>query len=505
LDGAHTNVSFVAVLNLITITIREDGVPLFSDVGIYIIMPDPFGDVHSYTCSDGNCNYWPDGGNGTYTITPIKSGYSFDPKFESVYWDNSQGINVNFEAYSDGTPIETFTYSWITSDLDPHDGEMFRDGMLARGYTELGHSIPASNTAVRGFFENPGVGIHLHTGHGSDNSIAMDVGSDITTSTFSNGGIQAQYIAILTCLTLSGSGWIDKMGPSSMGLMGYTQVTSDYEDETVVQQFLDNMGDDHTMAWTWYQANLGTAEADAWRIFYRENSGVSDYRPSNVPSKALPADDVQVINKTVSVVSNLLDDSLKFGDDFVALESNHYAITGSTKQVAQDFRIQHEFLAKTSITETEAMAIASEYLGESLPKDAVLEYALPITSNGETIAYAIRYNRTLNGLPIQSNSARNHIELMVNDGEVAYSSTLWPEITTTTIDQPSALDNLLSVNEAVELAAADMDTIIKNPVTIVDVKVVYANTETEIIPAYALITETGDEIVIDAATGKVVR
>jgi len=63
----------------------------------------------------------------------------------------------------------------------------------------------------------------------------------------------------------------------------------------------------------------------------------------------------------------------------------------------------------------------------------------------------------------------------------------------------------LSVNEAVELAAADLETIIENPVTIVDVKNVYANTETEIIPAYALITETGDEIVINAATGKVVR
>jgi len=161
--------------------------------------------------------------------------------------------------------------------------------------------------------------------------------------------------------------------------MGYTDTIWGSAAPTIVARFLNYVGNDHTMAWTWYQANLGTPGADRWRILYRENCGVHNYRPSNIPSKALashalPADDVQIINKTVSVASSLLDDSLKLSSDFVALESDHYAITESTEQVAEDFRIQHELLAKTSITETEAMAIASEYLGESLPEDAVLEY-----------------------------------------------------------------------------------------------------------------------------------
>jgi hypothetical protein len=185
-------------------------------------------------------------------------------------------------------------------------------------------------------------------------------------------------------------------------------------------------------------------------------------------------------------------------------------VAGQNKKTSKVFRKGREFLAKTSITAASAQALARQYMGNTLPVDAVYEYIMPITASYEpgdekTVAYAVRYNREIDGLAVRSNSFRYHIELMVNDGRVASLSRLWPEIRVEPTSQPDVLDQILSVDLAVSLAADDIARLVKTPVALVDVEPCYGNTATELVPAYALITQRGGKIVIDARVGEVIR
>ena len=94
---------------------------------------------------------------------------------------------------------------------------------------------------------------------------------------------------------------------------------------------------------------------------------------------------------------------------------------------------------------------------------------------------------------------------MINNNSVAYTSILWPNISSKKRNQPAALNQILKVNQAVLLSANNLATFLKNPVTIIGVDPTYANTGDKIIPAYALITSAGDKLIIDATTGKLVR
>ena len=262
------------------------------------------------------------------------------------------------------------------------------------------------------------------------------------------------------------------------------------------------------MAWTWYTANQTTAEANKWRAFYRDAAGetIVDYSPSNVPSNAPPPGDVQQINEHVTVAKSLLSDARKFESLFAPYTAGQYAIDGSAKPTTENFRAGQTFLEKTPIDEASAIAIANAYLGD-LPKDAKLEYVLPIKATwpdgtSMVLAYTVRYSRVLNGISLESNRWKNHIDVVVNNNAVAYTSKLWPQISQTRATQATPI---LSVNTAVQKAAVDLVNFVKTPVVITGVEPVLANDKNRIVPAYALINTAGDRIVVNASTGRVIR
>jgi hypothetical protein len=293
--------------------------------------------------------------------------------------------------------------------------------------------------------------------------------------------------------------------------MGYTDVTMDgTADITVGQTFRDNLGSGHTMAWIWYQANT-EYESDRWRIFIREGSTIADYNPSNIPdNKDLPAASLTVLNGKVTVATELLSDTRSFESQFAALSVNHYAIAEQDRPISEVYRKGPEFLAKTETRKASAIAVAQKYIGNSLPADAVLEYVIPITASVDkgpkmNVAYAVRYMRELDGLAIRSNSWKHHYEIIVNGNQVAYTSRLWPDIRVEESSGPDALEQILSVDQAVYTAADNIAAIVKRPVRLVSVEPCYANSGNEIVPAYAFGVAGKGYIIVDVRTGDVVR
>jgi hypothetical protein len=263
------------------------------------------------------------------------------------------------------------------------------------------------------------------------------------------------------------------------------------------------------MAWTWYQANT-QYESDRWRIFFREDGGISDYNPNNTPdSKTPPVADLTRLNDKVVVATDLLNDTRKFESEFSPLAANHYAFSVWEKPISRVYRQGNEFLAKTPTSKAAAFAVAQQHVATTLPVDAALEYVIPITASvdggpKQKVAYAVRYGRQLDGLAIRSNHWKNHLEIVVNDGQVAFTSNLWPQIQVEPTSTPDVIDQILSVDLAVFAAADHIARLVKTPVTIVRMEPCYGNTENEVVPAYTLFTDQEREIIVDARTGEVI-
>jgi len=98
--------------NVITTIIKDNGAPV-SVVRVTIEKPNGETDVR-FTDSDGDVGYSPNGGNGDYTITPTKDGYTFDPPSKTVTWTGLVSIDLPFEANKDEIPPPTITTTVTT-------------------------------------------------------------------------------------------------------------------------------------------------------------------------------------------------------------------------------------------------------------------------------------------------------------------------------------------------------------------------------------------------------
>jgi hypothetical protein len=476
-------------------------------------------------------------GQGTVTRTPDQDGYlpgaavtlaaapddgwgfggwsgalSGDAVSADLVMDGDKDVTATFVELVDtdtdpSEDIATFTVSWITSDLDPQDGVDMRTGLLDKGYTELGESIPVAKAELIGFYENPEIGIQFHTGHGDNGVILMnDLSSTVGVTDFAAGGILCQYAIAATCLTMTADAWQDKMGPSCDGLMGYTDVTADYDDEIMVADFLAALGGG-TMAYTWYQANT-EVETDHWRILFREGDGtISDYKPSNLPSaKGLPGRAVD-LNAAVSASASVADSRETFATAFEAMADTSLVVAPTGREMT-DLGGGAEFLAKTPMTEAEARAVAGAWMRGRLPADAVLDAVVPITAKTpsfaeQVVAYTVRYKREIGGLEVQGNGENHNITLLVNDGRAIAESWRWPEIEAQTSTAPIAT-SLMPVGEALAFSADAIARAVKSPVRIVGVEPCWGLGEV-LVPAYEFDDASGLRFVVDARTGELVR
>ncbi|NQT74507.1 MAG: hypothetical protein HQ553_17345 [Chloroflexi bacterium] len=131
-------------LNLFTITVKTStGLPVD---GVTVTIDTPYGDVERETGSDGEATYSPSllYSGRSYTITPTKSGYSFNPPSKTVIWSVGYHFYIGFEAVdiesdtdNDGAP----DYVENIAGTDPTDPLETPKPKTIYEYDELGRIL----------------------------------------------------------------------------------------------------------------------------------------------------------------------------------------------------------------------------------------------------------------------------------------------------------------------------------------------------------------------------
>jgi hypothetical protein len=170
----------------------------------------------------------------------------------------------------------------------------------------------------------------------------------------------------------------------------------------------------------------------------------------------------------------------------------------------------------------DARLLAETFVDERLggmPDDATLERISEINArSGEaedeeniTTGFIVRFGRQLNGVPLRGNLVADHITVLIGaEGVVAWTR-YWPELGVeegeNRRDWPT---DLLSVGEAVSLAADGIARSVKGELRLVSARQVYGTRgpsagSLPLVPAYELQGDDGTRIVVDALTGRVMR
>jgi hypothetical protein len=407
----------------------------------------------------------------------------------------------------ESAPDLTLYTSCVNDDLDPEDRSVMVEEMTGLGYTAIGENTNVSNSALNDLLARTDITTLYHTGHGFEGGIATANNSVLTYADV--GTINVQNVILATCFTLTDDRWPNKMGTSSTNVLGYTKESYDGLDTTVVRALAGALAEGSSYIRAWYSANVAESLLnDRWCGYTREASGIVEYsaRTGNVPM-AYYSGPTEQVDADVWVASDLLTDSRTFADELAALQMYEYYVAGGAVHSVQFFRNAGEFLTKAPMTTDRAVKAATAWLGATLPSDASMDVASGVEATvgsgaPTTVAYRVRYVRVIDGLPVLTNGWAHHIEVVVDAGGVSASSELWP---TLDVVQAASPPVLLGVDAALASAIDQIEMLVKQPVTIVDVMPCYGSTEAgQIVPAYAFLDSQGVRIVVDASTGYLV-
>lgn len=322
--------------------------------------------------------------------------------------------------------------------------------------------------------------------------------------------INAAHVMIATCLTMTDKGWTNKMSNKSLGVFGYTKVSFDSIDNSVVRDIADEIdgGEDFMMAF--YRANAAQSSLkDRWLGYWRESSEIVEYsaRSGNIPSST-PLSWVQ-LEPGVRATGDVMADTRVFVSEFTPLVRHRYIVDADAVSTFDDYRTAGEFLVKSDTTDDEALAIALSW--EAPPVDASAPQLMGVQAQSSVrassvVAQTVRFERELHGLPVATNGEALHRELLINDGSVIARSEYWPAIVEQARPRLEPIGGLLTVREAVRRAAVEMDRHAKADIEIHTVRPAYGIDEhDQLVPAYVFGDRTGLAIVVDAKTGALLK
>ena len=408
----------------------------------------------------------------------------------------------------------SFIVTAVNDNLDPNDMYLMADGLRGLGFTEVLQDRNVSTSELRSYLSRSVTTLY-HTGHGSEGLVAT---SDGALRVNSGGTFGVTNAIFATCLTLTPS-WASAFGPNTESILGYTKVSFDGPDDTVVRNFVDQLrrGNSHMEAW--YLANMAVGNlSDRWAGYVREGGSIVEYsaRSGRTPkAEDLAGEFVQLGRARGLFVSTEL-----LSQTGTAKPSYRQVRVNSGAAVQTQFEPDHfNLLEPTTMDETDATDLAERYLRNEtplgLPAGAVLDEVFPVQrcDNGpnapcDRVGYVVRYGRQEGGLWVRGNAIEDHIAVVVGpDGGVA-ASWYWPGTTVT--GSPSVGSNaLLSPGEVALFAADELSRLLKGVVLhIVNAAPVYGTFgrgtrgETELLPAYELIGADGSRIIVSAIDGR---
>ncbi|MGD8401539.1 MAG: cellulose binding domain-containing protein [Bacillota bacterium] len=406
----------------------------------------------------------------------------------------------------------TFYTSSVDDGLDANDRVLFETYFKEMGYTLSGNNNDIASAQLNTLLGRTDIGLIYHSGHGIDGGIQTS-DSILYVSDVSEVSIPTAIFA--TCLTLTSTDWKSKMNASCNQILGYTDESYDYIDDTIVENFAGQIKSGNSMIQAWYNANTALSYvSDRWCGYVREDDGIVEYsaRAGNTPKttgaemKALDA------KGAFQVAVNLMADTSTYDSYFWKIRNSEIKVTGGKTQDAKFYRKAPAFLAKKAMDRDQAVTIAQNWVSGSLPfdaqQDAVTEIVVTDTSgSSKVVGQVIRYSRYLDGLPLRTNGAEDHLAVLVNDDGVAASSKLWPTLETKSKPGAIPYSEMLSLSAAIQKAAPKIAQMIKadQSVVITAANPCYGRTKQgKIVPAYELIDATGGRIIINAMTADLV-
>ncbi|MBN2361491.1 MAG: hypothetical protein JXR83_18715 [Deltaproteobacteria bacterium] len=409
----------------------------------------------------------------------------------------------------DPTPAgdESFALTAVRDNLDSGDLDVVASGLPGLGFTQALRDDNVT-TAELSTALGRSTTFHYHTGHGEPGMvITYDGAYDAGDST-----IQIRHTVFATCLTLQSYAWLASMGESAQSLFGYTDVSLDYVDDEVAGDMVSALRNGKGYLQAWYLANAGQYSlSDRWAAYVREGASIVEYsaranqRPANTMALAPPsvALDPQGV---VWALSALLADRRRFpaGVD---------ATTGAAASVPRAREIATggwSLLADGAGTAKRARDRARAFLLQQLaswPEGAELDRVTPVLSSRENgparvAGHLVRFRRVLGGLPLRGNGVADHLSALIAGRGVVAWTVDWPQRQSEPVPEPT-----LDVASALRLAAPELALAAKGPLRIVGASAAWgvAAGSDSLLPAFALLTDSGLLVVVDARSGQLVR
>ena len=422
--------------------------------------------------------------------------------YEGGMW-KSNDYSYVMDAGSGGgnTENKTLIITSVNDDLDPGDKTIFADALRGYGYKLSLQDNNVSSYELKDYLLRT-VEILYHTGHGSPGYISTSDGG-LTTNYINR--VSVENLIIATCLTLSDSAWRDKFVSTTKNIMGYTNLSYDFTDETVARDLAYRIGTGTSYPQAWYEVNNKQSSLyDRWKIYTKEGDRIVEYSAvsNNIP-KALDDSQFTPLASGKVLVSKHIGGLAKTSQAFA---KEHYDVREGIVNSAVSTEITS--LDVTSLNESEAIVRAKKWVANRPEfKGAVLDRVSSVLEDQQVIGYQVRFKRVLNSLPVRGNRVNDYITILVDDASIAATDYHWSELTKqvskTTI-------SLLTPREAIERSADSLALVYKGDVLkIVGVepclgyKVNDTTMTAALVAAYELKSAEGLSVVVDAVTGEI--
>lgn len=424
----------------------------------------------------------------------------------------TQGGSTTTDPGTDPDTDKTFIITAVNDNLDNNDMYVFAKGLTNLGYTkELEDTNVYSSELIT--YLGKTITTLYHTGHGYNGIVATYDGSIAS----NNVTLRAQNTIFASCLTMTDTAWKNAFDSTAQTLLGYTNYSYDYTDDTVAENMIYQLGNNATYKLAWYLSNAGIRGLnDRWAEYVREGNSIVEYsaRTANTPKSTASQSILLGVKGRVRAVANLARSVRKFRSSFgIYAIAEKATVRTTTTTKSEDF----DLTSPVTICEQEAIALAEDWLvdNDGLPDDAVLDQVIPIQRQSDDnaeikiVGYTVHFQRDLQGTRVCGNRLEDHISVLVAQNSVIAVSKYWPVLRTRLSASYEGLNNLLSVGTAIQTAADEIANAVKQdaPIELIDAQPVFGTLgprggRHRLIPAFRVKSAEGHLFVINALTGR---
>ena len=449
-----------------------------------------------------------------YAVVGVACGYGMlgDPQIGKITW----------------TATGDYVISVVNDDLEPEDGFVMASCLTDLGYEPAAALADVSGSegvirdvdadTLRTLLSDDTVDVLYHSGHGQvwngvgGVSTSDDILLNIDFINFPHG-FGAQYVIFATCSTMDV--YAEDIGflfrREGQTVLGYQQSSFDVVDTDVVLSFTGYRSRGAGFLQAWQLANMDYPNLqDRWVGFVRRNGQVEEY--SLRAAKFAAAADLrhsQPLNEAETV--------------WLAQELTNPGLPAWPRvrvvAYAPEEQLHHETdlldaERPVTISHDEAAYLAEQWLSQQglRPAEAALGQVASLTrQTGERspviVGYVVEFRHEVEGWVLVGAGRADRVRLVVTDDGVQSVDYRWSELV---VEPGPAQPMLLAPEAALAAAVEEMSSLLVagaefHVQRLEPVLAWPAAGQDELIPAYRAENHEGEQVVIDARSGRLVR